>query len=438
MSRIEERYIAGNPTSQALAVRARKVCPGGVSQTSREIAPFPLYSERASGTRKWSVDGNELVDFCMGHGALLFGHAHPVIADAIAAQLARGSHFTGPSLPEIELAELICELVPSAERVRFTGTGSEACGLALRIARGATGKDAFVKFEGHYHGWHDEELAALRPPYDAPASAGLPVAKRIVLPPGDLASLERTLGERQDIACVILEPAGGTHGSVPATRAWVEGVRALTQRAGVVLIFDEMVTGFRRSPGGYQAASGITPDLTTLGKALFGGMPGGAVVGRAELMDLLKIGASPFVAHMGSWNAFPVSCAAGAAALRMLRDGRVNDHINAYGERLRAAFNAVLVRRGIAGQIYGAASHVHFFLKPWPFATDEVPVGCHAELATASHLLRPLRLALWNEGLDFDFANNVSAVHDDDDFARAVAGFDRAMGYMREDGLVTT
>lgn len=438
---IEARYIALNPKSQAMAARARAVCPGGVSQLSRDFAPFPLYFERAHGTHKWSVDGAELVDFCMGHGSLIFGHAHPEIQTAVHAQLARGSHFTGPSEPEIELAELICELLPSAQRVRFTGTGSEACVLALRIARAATGRDAFVKFEGHYHGWHDAELAALRPPYDAPASAGLSTAStttRVVLPPGDLARLEATLGERRDIACVIVEPAGGTHGSVPAARAWVEGVRALTQKHGVLLVFDEMVTGFRRAPGGYQGASGITPDLTTLGKALFGGMPGGAVAGRADLMDLMKAGSSPLVAHMGSWNAFPVACAAGIATLRMLRDGRVHEHINTFAQRLRDAFNAVLAKRGIAGRIYGAGSHVHFFLKPWPFPTDDVPVGRHAELAAAAHLLRPLRLALYNEGLDFDFANNVSAVHGDEDFVRAVTGFDAAMTCMLEDGLVSS
>jgi hypothetical protein len=166
--------------------------------------------------------------------------------------------------------------------------------------------------------------------------------------PGDLDALARTLETRNDIACVMLEPAGGTHGTVPATRAWVEGVRALTQRHGVILIFDEMVTGFRLAPGGYQGASGIVPDLTTLGKALFGGMPGGAVCGRADLMDLMKAGASPFVSHMGSWNAAPVACASGVATLRMARDGRVHAHINGYGDRIRGAFNEVIARLGIS------------------------------------------------------------------------------------------
>ncbi len=440
-TRIEDRYIQRNPGSQKLATRARARMPGGVSQISRDIQPFPLHFTRAEQTRKWSVDGHEIVDYVMGHGALLFGHNHPEITHAVQSQLARGTHFTGPSDAEIELAELMCELLPSAQRVRFTGTGSEAVSLAFRVARAATGKSAIVKFEGHYHGWHDEELVALRPPYDAALTAGVPAAtlgNRVVLPPNDLAALARTLESRTDIACVILEPAGGGHGVIPAPRAWIEGVRDLTRKHGVVLIFDEMVSGFRVGPGGFQGATGIVPDLTTLGKALFGGMPAGALAGRADLMDLMKAGATPFVAHYGSWNAFPVACASGVATLRMLRDGRAAAHIDAHGSRLRAAFNDVIRRRGVAGRVYGAGSHCHFFLRPWPFGDAEsIPVGRHAELASASHLLRPLRIAMWNEGLDFDFANNISAVHGDQDLERAVDGFERALVAMAEDGLVS-
>ncbi|CAN5686569.1 aminotransferase class III-fold pyridoxal phosphate-dependent enzyme [soil metagenome] len=442
VTRIEQRYIAANPTSEQMATRARAVCPGGVSQVSRDFKPFPASYDRATGTRKWSVDGAQIVDFVMGHGTLILGHDNPVIRDAIQHQLARGTHFVGPSLPELELAELVCELVPSAERVRFCGTGSEACELALRVARAATRKSVFVKFEGHYHGWHDHELAALRPPFDAAATGGVPAsaaANRIVLPPNDLAALERTLSSRTDIACVMLEPGGGTHGTVPTTTAWLEGVRALTRQHGVLLIFDEMVTGFRVAPGGYQALCGVMPDLTTLGKTLFGGLPGAAVAGRADLMDLMRAGSAPFVAHFGTWNAFPVACAAGLACLRLLRDGTVSAHINTYGARLRAAFNDVIARTRVAAHVYGAGSHVHFCLKPWPFGdSDQIPVGRHAELYGDPQRLRLLRLALFNEGLDFDFANNISALHGDEEFTLAIAGFTRAIEAMRVDGLLET
>jgi glutamate-1-semialdehyde 2,1-aminomutase len=420
---IEQRYLDKNPGSLRLATRAREVCPGGVSQISRDFKPFAPYYERAAGTRKWTVDGQEIVDFCMGHGTLLFGHGHPEIQRAIHEQL----------------AELICELVPSADRVRFCGTGSEACDLAIRVARAASGKNVFVKFEGHYHGWGAEELVALKPPYDAVASSGLPknVADgRVIVPPGDLAALEKVLA-RDDIACVVVEPAGGTHGTVPTTKAWIAGVRELTKRRGVILIFDEMVTGFRLAPGGYQAWSGVTPDLTTLGKTLFGGLPGAAVVGRADLMDTMKAGASPLVAHFGTWNAFPVACAAGVVALRMLRDGAVAAHINDFGTRIRARMNDVIARLRVGARVFGAGSHAHFCMKPWPFPSDDVPIGRHAEIAADPLLARMLRLALFNEGCDFDFANNFSAVHGDAELELGVAGFEGALRQMIEDRLLT-
>ena len=440
---IELQYVARHPSSQRLAERARAVCPGGVSQISRDFQPFPIYYQRASGTRKWTVDGHETVDFVMGHGALIFGHEDPEIASAVNAQLACGTHYTGPSEPEITLAELICEMVPSAERVRFVGTGSEACDLALRVARAATGRDVYVKFEGHYHGWHDQELVALRPPYDVALSAGLPRSVgdgRVVLPPNDLAALElyRSANATWRASSSASFRAGGGHGTVPTSPAWVAGVRELTRRRNVILIFDEMVTGFRLAPGGYQGRTGIVPDLTTLGKTLFAGFPGAALVGRADLMDRAEAPARRHSSlHYGSWNAFPVACAAGAAGLRRLRDGRVQDQINAYGARLRAAFNEVLVRRSAAARVYGSGSHVHFCLRPWPFgADDEIPIGRHAELANDPRRVRLLRLALYNEGLDFDFANNISSVHGDAELERAVTGFDRAVSNMLEERLL--
>jgi glutamate-1-semialdehyde 2,1-aminomutase len=438
-TKIEQRYVERNPGSQQLATRARGVSPGGVSQTSRDFSPFAPFYARAQGTRKWTVDEQEIVDFCMGHGTLLFGHHHAEISAAIQSQLARGSHFVGPSEPEVTLAELVCKLIPSAERVRFVGTGSEACELALRVARAATGRDVLVKFEGHYHGWFDHELYATRPPYEAAPTAGVPrstAGNRVVLPPNDLAALERTLTTRGDIACVMLEPAGGTHGTVPTTHEWVAGARELTRRHGVMLIFDEMVSGFRLSPGGYQASSGVIPDLTTLGKTLFGGLPGAALAGRADLMDLMRVGSTPFVAHLGTWNAFPVACAAGVACLRLLEDGRVHEHINSFTARLRGAFNAAIERAGLGARVYGAGSHVHFFLTSWPFASDEVPVGRHAEIAVDPRAMRLLRLAWYNEGFDFDFANNISALHGEDEYRLAVEGFARVLEALRADGVV--
>jgi len=383
-----------------------------------------------------------IVDCVMGHGSLLFGHCDPVIDEAVRAQLARGTHFANLSAAEIELAELICAMVPSAERVRFTATGSEACMLAIRIARAATGKDRFIKFEGHYHGWHDHTLIALRPPYERPATDGVPQAVRdqcVVLPPNDVAALERTLRERDDIACVMLEPAGGTHGTVPTSPEWIREMRRLTAERGVVLIFDEMVSGFRLAPGGYQGWSGVVPDLTTLGKALFGGLPGAAVAGRTDLMNLTVAGARPLAAHMGSWNAFPVACAAGVAALRRLSDGAVQTRLNETGARIRRELDAIASARGVQARVYGMGSHIHFLFRRWPFGGEETPpIGRHAELAADPAQLRLFRLAMFVNGVDLDFGNNISAAHGEDELEALRSAFAASLDMMRDDGLVTT
>ena len=440
-TKIESEYRRRLQRSAEFAERARRVCPGGVSQAYRDTQPFPPCYERAQGTTKWTIDGHQVLDYCMGHGSLIFGHRDPDLEEAARAQLARGSHFMNLSAAEIELAELICELMPSAERVRFTSSGSEAVMLAIRLARAATGKDRFIKFEGHYHGWHDNQLIALRPPYDRPNSSGIPEVARaqvLVLPPNDAAAVERALAEHDDIACVIVEPAGGSHGTVPTSPEWIRALRTITQARGTPLVFDELVSGFRLAPGGYQQWSGVVPDLTTLGKALFGGFPGGAVTGRADLMNLSMAGSDRFVAHTGSWNAVPVACAAGVAALRKLRDGRVHERINEHGRRLRAALNAVIADKGVQARVYGIGSHVHFLLRAWPFPGDSEtpPVGRHGELAADGNRLRLLRLAMLVHGVDVDFGNNVSAVHTDADADTVRDAFAASLDMMLADDLL--
>lgn len=437
---IEAEYVRRNPRSLAHAERARRVQPGGVSQLFREVAPFPICYSRADGARKWTLDGQEIVDYCMGHGALIFGHRDPEIEEAIRAQLARGSHFAGISPPEAELAELVAELIPSAAGVRFTASGSEAVMLAVRLARSATGRDKIIKFEGHYNGWHDLALIGLRPPYDRPLTGGVPDAVReqtLVLPPNDAEAVARAL-ERGDVAGVMVEPAGGSHGTVPTSLEWLRELRRLTREAGVPLIFDEMVSGFRAAPGGYQAAVDVLPDLTTLGKALFGGFPGGGVAGRRDLMDMTRAGADRFVAHWGTWNAFPVACAAGVAALRRLRDGSVQAAIARHGERVRAALNQAAAARGVAARVYGLGSHIHFLLRRWPFdGPGEVPPpGRHGELAADPEQTRLFRLGMQIAGVDVDHGNNVSAAHGDEEAERLVEAFGATLERMRAERLI--
>ncbi len=440
-TQLEEEYVRRNPRSAAHAERARRVSPGGVSQLFREVAPFPLCYQRAEGARKWTLDGQEMVDYCMGHGALVFGHRDPDIEEAVQAQLARGTHFGGISPPEAELAELVCDMVPSAAGVRFTASGSEAVMLAVRLARAATGRDKIIKFEGHYNGWHDLALIALRPPYDRPLTAGVPAAIReqtLVLPPNDTAAIERALAERDDVAGVMLEPAGGSHGTVPVSVEWLRDVRRLTRAAGVPLIFDEMVSGFRAAPGGYQSVIEVLPDLTTLGKALFGGFPGGAVAGRRDLMDMTRAGVDRHVAHWGTWNAFAVACAAGVASLRRLRDGSVQAAIARRGELVRARLNQAAAARGVAARVYGLGSHIHFLLRAWPFdGPGEVPPpGRHGELAADPDKTRLFRLGMHLAGVDVDHGNNISAVHGDEESERLVEAFGGTLERMRAEQLL--
>lgn len=422
-----------------MAEKARRVSPGGVSQTFRQVQPFPLFYDHARGSRKTTVDGQELIDYCMGHGSLLFGHRHPEIEDAAVRQLGRANHFAAPTQSELDLATLVCEIVPCAESVRFCGTGSEACAAVIRLARAVMKRPKFIRFEGHYHGWHDEFFHGLRPPFAKPMSAGIPAeatANQLRLAPGSLEAVEEALAERDDIAAIFVEAAGGTHGTIPTTIEWLKGLRELCDRYGTLLIFDEMVSGFRLAPGGYQEWSGVTPDLATFGKALFGGFPGGAVAGRADLMRYFAAGEEFYVAHNGSWNAFPVACAAGARTLELLRDGKVHAHINSFGERLRAELNARLLRKGIDCHVYGVGSHIHFLFEPWPFQTPEVPFSRHGELTRDPNVFRMFRLAMWVNGVDFAFGNNVSAAHTDEDFAETCERFEKAMVMMADEGLV--
>src|SRR5215469_3519538 len=281
-------WAAENPRSAALNARARRVLPRGVTHDVRLADPFPLAVTRASGPRKWDLDGHELICYVMGHGALLFGHGHPAVVAAVQEQASRSFHPGACHELESEWAELVTRLVPSAEVVRFTSSGTEASLLALRLARAATGRDKVVKLAGHFHGWHDQVATGSDPPFDQPDTAGLPpgLASAVAVLPADAAALAGALGGG-DVAAVILEPSGAAWGTVPLPDRFLAAVRRLADSSGTVLIFDEVVSGFRWAPGGVQEVAGVRPDLTVLGKILAGGMPGGAVCGAAAIMECI-------------------------------------------------------------------------------------------------------------------------------------------------------
>ncbi len=381
--------------SSALCERARRVLAGGTGHDLRHAQPVPVYAVRGFGGRKWDADGNEYIDFLMGNGALMLGHAYPDIVEAIQDAATEGTHFGNDHPRHLQWAELVQQLVPSAERVRFVNSGTEATLLAMRLARAFEGRTKILRFDGHFHGWHDDVVHGFQPPFDQPGSLGTPEqtqAGMVRLPDGDLALVEQTLESDPDIAGMIVEPTGASWGRVPLEADFLRGLRELADRFSVLLIFDEVISGFRYSPGGLQQKINVIPDLTTLAKIVAGGMPGGAVVGRADIMQLFDVTEDAHhnrfgrVTHYGTFNASPLSAAAGIVALQHLADGTAIAHADLLAEKLRTAWDDVLEQHRLAAYVYGEASTFHVY-----FETDPQRIGTaqeRAELVTSE----PLRL----------------------------------------------
>ncbi len=341
---ISARYAAKTPGSAALYARELAVVPGGVTHDTRHLQPHPLFIARAAGSRKWDVDGNEYVDYIGGHGALLLGHNHPTVIEAVRQQLDKGTHYGAAHELEVLWAEQICRMVPCAENVRFTGSGTEATLLAIRLARAFTGKHKIVRFAGHFHGWHDQVAFGVTSHFDGSATPGvLPEVARgaIVCPPNDPQALDELLAADDDVAAVIMEPTGATFGLVPLVDGFAARVRELTAARRVLLIFDEVITGFRVSPGGAQQRLGVTPDLATFAKIVAGGFPGGAVAGRKDVLGVLAVredrewNVRHRVPHQGTFNANPITAAAGLATLKIVAESDAIARADRAAERLR-------------------------------------------------------------------------------------------------------
>ena len=341
------------PPSQAqadLVARAHAVLPGGTSNSGTLPRDVGFVVDRGEGAELVDVDGRRFVDFVLGGGPLVLGHAHPRIVEAVGRAMADGGHHFAIHRRTIELAERICDLVPSAEMVRFTASGSEATFHALRLARALTGRSGIVKFDGGYHGHHDLaswsfEWTPCQPPSPTAESAGLQPGLEqdiAVLPFNDPAALAALLSaEPTRFAAVILEPI---QRAIPASASFLGAVREACTRAGAVLIFDEIVTGFRCAPGGAQELMGVTPDLTTLGKALGGGLPIAALAGRRSLMERLdpSRGREARSFHCGTFNGYQAGVEAAHATLDMLVDEggirRLDELSRRAGDALRRAF----------------------------------------------------------------------------------------------------
>ncbi len=443
MTTINERYHQLHPASFKLYQEAQEVFPDGVTHDTRYTMPFPIYATHAEGPYKWDVDGNRYVDYVMGHGSLLLGHSHPAIVEAVTSQMAKGTHLGASHESEIRWAQLVTKLIPSADKVRFTSSGTEATLMALRLARAHTGKSKVVKFKDHFHGWHDYVVAGVN------SVAGVPdatLSTMIVLEANDISLVDRTLSGDSDIAAVIVEPTGAHMGMLPIQPSFLSDLREVTQRHGVVLIFDEVVTGFRTSPGGAQGRYGVTPDLTTLAKILGGGLPAGGVAGKADIMDMIQhTGESDWdnsrrVAHPGTFNGNPVSAAAGVAALELVATTNVNARADAMAQRLKDGLNRLLAAMEIPGCANGVASLVHVTLG----AQHECDGGICGLTADQIHdAMTPqrssaLKSALINAGVDPMGGRGciVSATHTEQDIDSTVAAYEEALTAMRGEGII--
>lgn len=448
-SSIVALYCDKTPTSARLAGEAEHCFPSGVTHDSRHLRPYGVYIERAAGSRKWDVDGNEYVDFVGGHGALLLGHNRYEVIAATERALDRGTHFGSGHRLEIQWAQAVQKLLPGAERVRFTSSGTEATLMAVRLARAFTGKSKIIHFATHFHGWQDHVTSGHTSHFDGTPTPGVlaEIARHsVILPQNEPERLRATLKSDPDIAAVIIEPTGAGFGRLPIRPEFLRDLRAVTDNEGVILIFDEVVTGFRVSPGGAQELYDVRPDLTTLAKILAGGLPGGAVVGRKDLLDLLDFEASAAaghekISHPGTFNANPVSAAAGLATLEIIASTDACARADACASAIRAGFNRAIKELGVAWAAYGTSSGVHLFTNPTrrpvnPQTFDPFSIAPEESKTSPPELLTKLRLAMLVSGVDCNPwpGAMVSAAHGPEDVEKTVEAFHAALTMLRAEG----
>ena len=449
-SKIQEIYIKKTPKSAQAHQRALKTFPDGVTHVGRFLKPHPLYVDRTRGSRKWDIDGNEYVDYYGGHGALILGHAHPAVVEAVVRQVPRGTHYGAQHELELEWAELIKEMIPCAEKVRLVSSGTEATHMALRLSRAHTGKTKFLRFGTHFHGWHDH-VAFHNPSPEVNQPEGIPgsvVEEVVVVPPNDIEAVKAVLSSRDDVAAVILEPTGAGFGHVPTSGAFLRALREVTAEHGVVLIFDEVVTGFRVSPGGAQAHYKVMPDLTTVAKIVAGGYPGAAVVGRADILDLLQYIQTedsftpPRIPHQGTFNGYPVAAVAGIETLKLLKSGEYIDRANNTAEAIRNGIDEILQKNGAPWCAYGEFSGFHVFTNPerQTVTREDIYNGKVSWRVLANGLRTELghkvRLAAICGGVDLTGwpGGLVSGLHDGQDVDATLAAFEDAVQMLAEEG----
>ena len=419
--------------SEPLFEQAHKYIPGGVNSPVRSflaVGGTPAFLARGQGSRVWDVDGNEYIDYLGSWGPLVLGHAHPAVVDAVKEAAEKGTSFGAPVEQEVALATLICQALPSVEMVRLVNSGTEACMSAIRLARAFTGRNKVVKFAGCYHGHADGLLVKAGSgamTHGIPTSAGVPesyASETLVAEYNQLSTVEAAFASfPTDIAAIIVEPVAGNMGVVPPAAGFLEGLRRLTADNGALLIFDEVITGFRISYGGAQGLFGVSPDITCLGKIIGGGLPVGAYGGRREIME--RVAPLGDMYQAGTLSGNPLAVAAGVAALDELKQPDVYARLDAMAQRLTDGLSQVFNRAEVPSTINRVGSMFTGFFNPGPVDTlAQVEQSDVSAYGRYFHSMLDRGVYLAPSQFEAGF---ISLAHTEDDIDRTIAAAEASL-----------
>jgi glutamate-1-semialdehyde 2,1-aminomutase len=434
------RYSQKYPRSSHESARLRSVMAGDATHDGWRLEPFGILTEKAEGALKWTIDDQQVIDYWMGHGSLLCGHAFAPVVNAVLRQARIGLHYGGPHPLQIRWAELVTQLVPGAESVRFTASGTEGTLLAFRVARAFTGRKVIIKLDGHFHGWHDGAMSHFTSSDTAGFDSSSTEEVRLA-PHSDVDKIRQLLDS--NVAGIILEPGGGGSGALPWSCEFLHRLQAMSRENGSLLIFDETVSGFRYAPGGVQSISGVIPELTVLGKILTGGLPGGAVAGLREVMEVFgkgtaREGRTARVPHTGTSNGNPLSAAAGSAMLEQVHDGSHQRRAHDAAKLLVSLVNDEASREKLDVNLFQQGGVFHIMIGA---AQHDLPSG-PSEGAVLLPRLHPeyyrcLRLALLIHGVDSHPVHGwVSSAHSSDVIDETARAFGAAFRDLKQQSLL--